>query len=170
MDEVTEENLKSLSEVREQLQEDIEHYWEGFPGPFTFTHEDQESFDSDMCDIVTNRLNQFIEQQPVSQMTMELYHGRTDPEQDMQDWGSQGPVLFVDGVTVTYGGSIRIMFTGQDDYEFLEEYLLEDMFFYDGVYYGDFAFQPVDSGRQNVGGQQAGLFDPNKALKKEKQG
>ena len=133
MDEATKENPKSLSELREQIQEDIE-------------------------------------QQPVSQMVMELYHGRTNPDQDMGDWGSQGPLLFVDGAAVTYKDSIRIKFTGQDDYEFLEKFLHEDMFFYDGVYYGDFAFLPVDSKIKNEDSQEAELFDPNKALKRKNDG
>ena len=192
MDEVTKENPKSLSELKEQIQEDIKRYWESYSDsvPFVFMHEAQEenvrdllwssrpsclsmplsSLNSDLCDIVTNRLNQFIEQQPVSRMVMELYHGRKNPDQDMGDWGSQGPLLFVDGVTVTYKDSIRIRFTGQYDYIFLEEFLHEDMFFYDGVYYGDFAFLPVDSKIKNENSQEAELFDPNKALKKENDG
>ena len=103
-------------------------------------------------------------------MIMELYHGRTDPNQNMEDWGSQGPLLFIDGATVTYKDSIRIRFTGQDDYEFLEEFLHDDMFFYDGVYYGDFAFLPVDSKSKNEDSQEPELFDPNKALKRKNNG
>jgi hypothetical protein len=71
---------------------------------------------------------------------MELYHGRKDPNQDMDDWGTIGPVLLVEGVTVTYGGNLRIKFTGQEDWEFLHEFMHDDMFYYDGVYYGDFSF------------------------------
>ena len=100
-------------------------------------------------------------------MIMELYHGRTDPNQNMEDWGSQGPLLLVDGATVTYGDSVRIKFTDQVDYEFLKDFLHEDLFFFDGVYYGDFAFIPADSGSTNEEGQKPELFDPNKALKRE---
>lgn len=89
-------------------------------------------------------------------MTLHLYHGRKTKDEEMDDWGSEGPVLEVDGVTVTYGSDIRIMFTGQGDYEFLSTYCIEDLFYYDGVYYGDWSVQPLDKDTKNM----VKVFDP----------
>ena len=99
---------------------------------------------------------------------MELYHGRKDPDQDMEDWGTIGPVLLVDGVTVTYGSNLRIKFTGQEDWEFLHEFMHDDMFYYDGVYYGDFSFCSKDSFAAIHGPQVIPvLFCPQKSIHKE---
>ena len=101
-------------------------------------------------------------------MTLHLYHGRTDVDKDMDDWGTEGPLLYVDCVIVTYSDSIRLQFTGQDDLEFLHEYIVKDCFYYDGVYYGDWSVQPLESTRAM--GATPELFDPDKALKRENDG
>lgn len=95
-------------------------------------------------------------------MTLDLYHGRTDPAKDMEDWGTQGPLLYVDVVLVTYCDSIRLQFTGEPDIEFLHEYVEADCFYYDGVYYGDWSVQPLGSTREM--GKTPELFDLNKSL------
>ena len=92
-------------------------------------------------------------------MTLHLYHGRKTLDEEMHDWGSEGPVLEVEGVTVTYTSDIRIMFTGQGDYEFLSEYCVDDLFYYDGIYYGDWSVQPFDKDSEQV----VQVFDPKLA-------
>lgn len=100
-------------------------------------------------------------------MTLDLYHGRTDPNKEMDDWGTGGPLLYVDCVLVTYNDSIRLQFTGQEDIEFLFEYVESDCFYYDGVYYGDWSVQPLGSDAEM--GKTPELFDIKKSLKgKEK--
>jgi hypothetical protein len=41
-------------ECREQIQEDVITYMEGFVPPFTFTDEDKQSITDDVCDIVVD--------------------------------------------------------------------------------------------------------------------
>ena len=99
-------------------------------------------------------------------MTLELYHGRPSPDIDMDDWGTEGPLLYVDFVSVTYSNSIRIQFTGQDDPEFLEDHVVDDCFFYDGVLYGDWSVQPLGSPREM--NRSPELFDREKSKEKMK--
>ena len=66
-----------------------------------------------------------------------LFHGRTDPNQDMDEWGSDGPVLGpYKFVHTTYKNYIRL---GKPDDNCDEVFLADDMLFYDGVYYGDWS-------------------------------
>ena len=41
-----------ILDVKEQIQEDVITYMEGFAPPFTFTDEDKQSIMDDICDIV----------------------------------------------------------------------------------------------------------------------
>ena len=92
-------------------------------------------------------------------MTLHLYHGRKTKDEEMDDWGFDGPVLEVEGVTVTYAIDIRIMFSGQDDYLFLSEYCIDSLIFYDGKFYGDWSVQPLDKDSEQV----VQIFDPKLA-------
>jgi len=73
---------------------------------------------------------------------LELFHGRTDPDVDMDDWGTEGPVLgplrFVHG---TYQSDVKLAPENppdpQDEIIFLS--YVDDMIYYDGVYYGDWS-------------------------------
>lgn len=73
-------------------------------------------------------------------MYLHLYHGRTDPQQDMEDWGTDGPYIGpLATCNVTYLQYFKLAFT--DGYatgpgEYLE--IVEDMVLYDGIYYGEF--------------------------------
>ena len=40
--------------AKEQIQEDVITYMEGYTAPFTFTDEDKQSITDDVCDIVVN--------------------------------------------------------------------------------------------------------------------
>ena len=66
-----------------------------------------------------------------------LFHGRTDPDQDMDDWGSDGPVFGpYEFSHTTYAWDIKL---GKSDGHCDELFVNEDMVYYDGVYYGDWS-------------------------------
>ena len=66
-----------------------------------------------------------------------LFHGRTDPKQDMNDWGSDGPVFGpYEFSHTTYTALVRL---GKSDGDSDSLYLYEDMLYYDNVYYGDWS-------------------------------
>ena len=66
-----------------------------------------------------------------------LFHGRTDPRQNMDDWGIDGPVFGpYKFVHTTYKNYLRLC--NHDDNCF-ELYLSDDLLFYDGIYYGDWS-------------------------------
>jgi hypothetical protein len=93
---------------------------------------------------------------------MELFHGRTSVEQQLESWGSQGPEFLVDYVHVTYQDDIKLGIpvpAGDGDLRYVE-----DLVYYDGVYYGDWSvFSPelLDEGqRARVERYDAGKADP----------
>ena len=67
-----------------------------------------------------------------------LFHGRTDPEQEMNDWGSDGPIFGpYSYVHTTYGHQLKLC---RSDNMFDELFVnSEDLLYYDGVYYGDWS-------------------------------
>lgn len=77
-----------------------------------------------------------------------LFHGRTDPTQDMDDWGTDGPVfgpyLFAH---TTYGWDIKME---KPDGSCNELFVFQDMVYYSGVYYGDwtvFGLETLENGK-----------------------
>lgn len=75
-------------------------------------------------------------------MYLRLLHGRSDPKQQMEDWGDDGPCLGpFDWIRVTYNSTIGFgagefetgPLLGGDD----PIYFHNDMLFYDDMYYGD---------------------------------
>lgn len=66
-----------------------------------------------------------------------LFHGRTDPDQEMDDWGSDGPIFGpYEFAHTTYAWDIKL---GTPNGNCDELYAHEDMMYYDGVYYGDWS-------------------------------
>lgn len=65
---------------------------------------------------------------------LHLFHGRKTVDQEMDNWGSDGPWLRVKWVHFTYMSTIGIGTDSDEDLLFLED----GLFHYDGVYYGDF--------------------------------
>jgi hypothetical protein len=64
-----------------------------------------------------------------------LFHGRTDPNQNMDDWGTDGPVFGpYEFAHTTYSYHLKL---GNADDNVQELFMYEDMLYYDGVYYGD---------------------------------
>jgi hypothetical protein len=73
----------------------------------------------------------------VKQVALQLFHGQRSPDEDMDNWGTQGPVFLVDYVHVTYRCDIKLGIpepAGDGDLRFVD-----DLVFYDGVYYGDWS-------------------------------
>ena len=66
-----------------------------------------------------------------------LFHGRTNPEQDMDEWGSDGPVFGpYEFVHITHASCVRF---GRQNGNCDSLYVYEDMLFYNGAYYGDWS-------------------------------
>lgn len=77
-----------------------------------------------------------------------LYHGRTHPGEDLDDWGKDGPIIGpLEAVHCTYGTNLRLSFVSDEDraryFEWggIEQDLRheEDLVAYAGMYYGDWA-------------------------------
>jgi hypothetical protein len=69
---------------------------------------------------------------------LRLHHGRTDPAEEMEDWGFDGPTFGpLDSVVQTYFATIRLCRNGVDDDLWLD--VRDDMIVWDGSYYGHFA-------------------------------
>ena len=95
-------------------------------------------------------------------VALELFHGRTSPDQDLDSWGSQGPVFLVDYVHVTYLCDIKLGLpepAGDGDLTFVE-----DLVFYDGMYYGDWSVFPAELAASSPElAARIIAFDPTKA-------
>lgn len=70
-------------------------------------------------------------------MYLILLHGRKNPKDYLSDWGIDGPAFKVDYLHWTYGQLDRISFSPDIEF-FIGDLVEEDLFYYDGVYYGDF--------------------------------
>ena len=98
-----------------------------------------------------------------AQVALELFHGRSDPEEHLEDWGSQGPVFLVDYVHVTYLCEIKLGIpepAGTGDLHFVE-----DLVYYDGVYYGDWSVLPAELAKSEVSlAARIAPFNPTQAV------
>ena len=89
-------------------------------------------------------------------MLMKLFHGRSNPDSDMEELGSDGPVLHgVKYVKTTYKNLAWVGFNTVEDYEkakaatgwtfwdnnVLEVVFLDDMIKAGDAYYGDWEIQ-----------------------------
>ena len=86
-------------------------------------------------------------------MYLHLYHGRVDPNQDMDDWGEDGPYFGpIEWANMTYMCNLRIGVgdsnelwinggvTVAKDKEYRHEpCFVDDMIYYDGMYYGEWS-------------------------------
>lgn len=99
---------------------------------------------------------------------LELFHGRKSVEEQLEDWGEQGPILGpFNFVHTTYATHLKIQTT-----EGIEGDLhvvgpeLPDLLYYDGIFYGDWSvFSPdavQDSG--HAWQPRVQLYDPAKAV------
>jgi len=88
-------------------------------------------------------------------LTIKLYHGRQTTTEQLDDWGSDGPLLRIGGLHITYLSTYRVMLADQD-WHFLK--FVDDLLYYDGIFYGDFTVS--DSDPEAIG--QINWFDPVK--------
>jgi hypothetical protein len=73
---------------------------------------------------------------------LSLFHGRKNPNEQLDGWGEQGPIIGPIEVSFTYGNIKLHHGTNWDDWEHMHHY--EDMIFLDGIYYGDFEIWSTD--------------------------
>jgi len=101
-------------------------------------------------------------------LALELYHGRTDPNEDMEGhWGTEGPIFTgLNFAHVTYFSTINMELV--QDGETLGVFLAlkDDMVYYDGVYYGDFSlfFYDPEDRRQYWAKDRIRKYDPRLAV------
>jgi len=71
---------------------------------------------------------------------IELFHGRRDPTQDMDDWGERGPILGpFRWIHTTYAGTIHLGNEDAPDDSVGDLHVDGDMVYYDGAWYGDWS-------------------------------
>lgn len=74
-------------------------------------------------------------------MYLQLYHGRHAPDEELSDWGFDGPIFHIpdelSGVTMTYACEIQFEYQ-QDHFGLLK--IDGDCLYYDGAWYGDWSF------------------------------
>lgn len=76
----------------------------------------------------------------MSKIYVSLFHGRTHADEELDDWGCNGPILgpFTQ-INVTYMCNVRLYDETDGEESEYEGRIVDDMFFYDGIYYGDWA-------------------------------
>lgn len=89
---------------------------------------------------------------------MHLFHGRPSPDTSLEDWGTDGPVLRIEGAHMTYG-DIRVGILEHDEWFELET--VDGLIYYDGAYYGDVSFLTLGTDPDLT--NRAVLFEVNKA-------
>ena len=93
---------------------------------------------------------------------IELFHGRADPLQDLEDWGEPGPVFGpFRFVHTTYATHIKL---GAEADDLQDLNILGDMVYYGGMWYGDWSVFPASTFRDEPALQQRRqAFDAKKA-------
>lgn len=92
-------------------------------------------------------------------LILKLYNGRKDPNERLDDWGLDGPRLRIDWFVCTYMMTFRI---GLPDGEevWLDNWksgeqdgiiVNEELFHYDGIYYGDWSIHDVEDDADHDG-------------------
>ncbi|HUP65816.1 MAG TPA: hypothetical protein VM557_11110 [Thermoanaerobaculia bacterium] len=78
-----------------------------------------------------------------------LYHGRTSPDEEMEQWGTDGPTFGpLKYVHAAYFSTMQI---GFEDGERVSLPIVGDLILWDGVYYGD--FEVLTTTKRNVRGR-----------------
>ena len=77
-------------------------------------------------------------------MYLRLFHGRTDPDQEMDDWGFAGPVFGpLAHYVMTYCCNLRLHAENGDGEIWLN--VADDLIQWEGSYYGDMAVFIADA-------------------------
>lgn len=98
-------------------------------------------------------------------LAIKLFHGRQRPDEELIDWGEDGPLLKIEYLHVAYFTTFRIG-TSDDTEVWLEAWvhgkqdgvLIDDLFHYDGCFYGDWNILSVQESHVD------GDFEPRKAI------
>lgn len=108
---------------------------------------------------------------------LELFHGRKDPSQGMDDWGEQGPIFGpFDYVHTIYAQRIVAGPFGDD--ATLELFVVDGLVYYDGMYYGDWSIYSPYNESQSLLSNRSEIarasflhqqFDERKVKKEEKE-
>jgi hypothetical protein len=70
---------------------------------------------------------------------LELFHGRTDPREQLNDWGTEGPVIGpLEYVHTTYATDVKFGFLDKSKSDGWLT-IVEGLMYYDGIYYGDWS-------------------------------
>ena len=85
-------------------------------------------------------------------LALRLTHGRNDPDESLDDWGFNGPILYFDWIHFTYNSSINIGYgseeTGPMQGDSDELYFHNDMIAVNSAgvieYFGDWEIVPAD--------------------------
>lgn len=71
---------------------------------------------------------------------LRLFHGRKPKDQDLDDWGSDGPIFGpLAYVHTTYAAHIHTAPQHQEGEDYEDLIIDEDLVYYDGVWYGDWS-------------------------------
>lgn len=100
------------------------------------------------------------------QFYIELFHGRKDPNQEMDDWGEPGPVFGpLRFVHTTYARHVKLGLPAGDKREVADLFVTpNDLVYYDGVYYGDWSvFQSEDYPQEDYYAGRHQIYDRDKA-------
>lgn len=96
-------------------------------------------------------------------VALQLFHGRKDLAEGMDDWGTPGPIFLVDYVHTTYKADIKLGIpepAGDGDL-----HIVEDCVYYDGVFYGDWSVCSVSVVNESYElRMRLAEFNPSKAI------
>jgi|APSaa5957512622_1039677.scaffolds.fasta_scaffold30832_2 hypothetical protein len=93
---------------------------------------------------------------------LRLYHGRKDLKENLEDWGSEGPVFGpYESIQVTYRCHIK-MHTGSG---FDDLHWHEDLIYYDGIFYGDMEIFSAEEAQKTMSYTEEKSKQPNEIIK-----
>ena len=69
---------------------------------------------------------------------LQLWHGRSDPNVELEDWGEAGPIFGpLQYVHTTYGYHVKFQYAEGDKDRQCDLLAPNNMLYYDGMWYGD---------------------------------
>ncbi len=96
-------------------------------------------------------------------LTLHLFHGRNTPDEELSDWGFDGPTLVISGFHCTYLTTYVVKCEDEEWHELsIEGGLIE----YEGKYYGDWSINEAPWAIGPTMGMERtdGWYDPKKTL------
>lgn len=103
----------------------------------------------------------------MNQFYIYLHHGRTHPDQDLDGWGPNYPAAIgpFTGMHITYMDTVRFFYhDGRNPEDEFEAEIIEGLFFYDGMYYGDWGIitpERAEAYSSKVETPESAKFDHN---------